>query len=51
MQKTWLTADVHVYNVNGIKHGSDLSIVGSYITFAPCKMYVTMKVIILCYTF
>ena len=41
-----LTADVcHVYST---KHGSDLSIVGSYITFAPFKMFISMTVIILC---
>ena len=43
------TADV--CHVNGTKHGLDLSIVGIYITFAQCKMFITMTVIILCKTF
>ena len=41
----WLTADE--CRVNGTKHGSDLSIFGGYITFALCKMFITMTVIIL----
>ena len=46
---TWLTADV--CHVNDTKQGPDLSIVGSYITFALCKFFITMTVIILCNTF
>ena len=46
---TAVTADI--YHVNGTKHGSDLSIVGSYVTFSPCKLFITMTVIILCNTF
>ena len=46
---TWLTADV--CHVNCTKHGSDLSTVRNYITFAPCKLFLTMTVIILCNTF
>ena len=33
-------------HVNGAKHGSDFSIVGNYITFDPCKLFITMTVII-----
>ena len=46
---TWLTADV--CHVNGTKHDPDLSSVGSYITFAPCKIFITMIVTLLYNTF
>ena len=45
----WLTTDTcHVY---GTKHGSDLSIVGSFATFHTCVLFITLTVIILCNAF
>ena len=46
---TAVTADI--CHVNGTKHGSDVSIVGSYVAFAPWKLFITMTVIILSNTF
>ena len=46
---TWLTADkCHVY---GTKHGSDLSIVGSYVTFHQCFFVYYFDRKIPCYIF
>ena len=41
---TWLIADV--CHATGTKHGLDLFVVGSYITFASCNLFITLTVII-----